>query len=108
MATKKSYITEDLEFAELQLATWKQYIVDNPIDKITDRRGEKEMPNGQIAKNAILSTKEQIIKSVQDMMEKYLRMLTVVDELRSREEAKQSKVRGNVVVPARMEHDTTI
>ena len=105
MATKKTYITEDLEFAELQLASWKQYILDNPIDKITDRRGEKEMPNGQIAKNAILSTKEQIIKSVQDMMEKYLRMLSVIDELRSREEAKQTKVRGNVTVPARMEHD---
>lgn len=106
MATKRnSFITAELEFAEFQLQSWKQYILDNPIDKIQDRRGEKELPNGQIAKNAILSTKEQIIKSVQDTMEKYLKMLAVVDELRSKEEEKLSKTRGGVVVPNRMKDE---
>ena len=105
MATKKSYITDDLEFAEIQLATWKRYVLDNPIDSAIDRRGEKEMPNGQIVKNAIIATKEQVIKSTEEMFERYLRLLPVIDELRTKEDAKQSKVRGNVVVPARMENE---
>lgn len=103
---KNSFITAELEFAEFQLQSWKQYILDNPIDKITDRRGEKELPNGQIARNAILSTKEQIIKSVQDTMEKYLKMLAVVDDLRAKEEAKSSNVRGGGTIPPRMQIDT--
>lgn len=98
----KNYITEDLDFAEYQIGTWKQFILDNPIDKITDRRGEKEMPNGQIVRNAIIATREQIIKTVQDTMEKYLRMMTVIQDLRCIEEAKAKTARAGLEIPARM------
>ena len=35
---KNSYITADLDFAEEQLASWKQWIKDNPYEKIEDRK----------------------------------------------------------------------
>jgi hypothetical protein len=101
MATKKnSYISADLEFAEAQLTTWKKYIEENPIDKIEDRWGKKEMPKGGHTW-VVTSTAEQQIKCVQDTMVKYLQMLEVVDKLREREDAKM-EARGNVDVPHRM------
>lgn len=98
----KSYITDDIDFAEAQLKSWKQFILDNPVSEATDRRGEKEMPNGQIVKNAIIATRESVIKCVQDTMEKYIRLLPVIDELRTREEAKKKTARAGAVIPERM------
>jgi hypothetical protein len=93
MAVKKNnYITAELDFAETQLEDWKKYIESNPIDKIEDRWGKKEMPKGGYA-HVVTATAEQQIKCVQDTLTRYLQLLEVVDNLRSKEEAK-IEVRG--------------
>jgi hypothetical protein len=102
MAGKQNnYITAELDFAELQLQGWRQYIEDNPIDKITDRWGKKEMPKGGFAM-VVTSTAEQQIKCVQETLTKYLQLLEVVNNLREKEEAKK-EARGNSSVPPRMQ-----
>lgn len=102
MATtkKNSYISAELDFAELQLQGWRDYIEANPVDKITDRWGKKEMPKGGYA-HVVTATAESQIKCVQDTLTKYLQLLEVVDKLREKEEAKQG-ARGGKAVPHRM------
>lgn len=101
MATKKnSYITVDLEFAEMQLQQWKDYMEMNPINEIKDRWGMKEMPKGGHTW-VVTASAEQQIKCVQDTLAKYLQMLEVVDRLRESEEKKQ-EARGDMSVPHRM------
>lgn len=101
MAVKKnSYISAELDFAETQLHTWREYIENNPIDKIEDRWGKKEMPKGGYAM-VVTATQEQQIKCVQDTLTKYLQLLEVVDKLREKEEAKQ-EARGGKAIPHRM------
>ena len=88
MAKKtNSYISAELEFAELQLKGWRKYMEDNPIDQIEDRWGKKEMLRGGHTM-VVTSTREAQIKCVQDTMAKYLQLLEVVDKLREKEEAK--------------------
>ena len=101
MAKKNSYIGTELEFAEFQLSTWKKYIEDNPIDKIEDRWGKKEMPKGGYAW-VVTATSEQQIKCVQDTLTKYLQLLEVVEKLREKEELKK-EARGSGKVPYRMQ-----
>ena len=91
---RNNYITAELEFAETQLRNWREYIEQNPIDKIEDRWGRKEMPKGGFAM-VVTSTAEQQIKCVQDTLTRYLQLLEVVDRLRKVEEAK-IETRGNV------------
>jgi len=43
---KNNYTKIELEFAEEQLAQWKKYMEDNPLDKLEERWGKKEMPKG--------------------------------------------------------------
>lgn len=85
-----SYISHELDFAEKSLKQWKKYIDDNPIDKAEDRWGMKEMPKGGVAK-VVVATREQVIKSIQDTMQKYLQLLEVVDNLREKEALKMTK-----------------
>ena len=94
MATKKvnNYITAELDFAEQQLFNWRKYIEENPIDKIEDRWGKKEMPKGGQAWVVTASAEAQI-KCVQDTLAKYLQLLEVVEKLREKEEAKL-EIRG--------------
>lgn len=102
MAVKKnSYISADLEFAETQLQTWREYIETNPIDKIKDRWGMKEMPKGGHTW-VVTASAEQQIKCVQDTLAKYLQMLEVIDRLREVEE-KKKEARGGADVPLRMQ-----
>jgi hypothetical protein len=102
MATKKnSYISVDLEFAEQQLQTWREYIEANPINEIKDRWGMKEMPKGGHTW-VVTASAEQQIKCVQDSLAKYLQMLEVIDKLREAEEKKQ-EARGDAEVPLRMQ-----
>lgn len=102
MATKKNnYIGIDLEFAESQLEEWKQYMLANPIDKIEDRWGKKEMPKGGYTL-VVTSTREQQIKCVQDTLGKYLQMLEVIDRLREAEE-KNKIARGGGEISKRMQ-----
>lgn len=93
-AKKNNYIDVELEFAEQQLASWKSYIEENPIEKIDDRWGKKEMPKGGYAW-VVTATKEQQVKSIQETLERYLKLSAIVKELREKEEAKQVSVRGN-------------
>ena len=97
---KNNYISAELDFAELQLQGWRDYIEANPVDKIEDRWGKKEMPKGGFA-YVVTATKEQQIKCVQDTLTKYLALLEVVDKLREKEEAKQ-EARGGKSIPHRM------
>jgi hypothetical protein len=94
MATKKnSYISAELDFAEKQLQSWREYIDANPVDKIVDRWGKKEMPRGGHTW-VVTATAEQQIKCVQDTLAKYLQLVEVVEKLREKEAAK-IEVRGN-------------
>lgn len=92
---QNSYITAELDFAELQLKNWKDYIEGNPINTLEDRWGKKEMPKGGYAW-VVTATAEQQIKCVQDTLTKYLQLLEVVDRLREKEESKTKQVRGGV------------
>jgi hypothetical protein len=98
---KNNYITAELDFAELQLEGWKQYIEDNPIPNIKDRWGIKEMPKGGQTW-VVTATAEAQIKCVQDTLAKYLQLLEVVNNLREKEEAKK-EARGTAEVPPRMQ-----
>jgi len=102
MAVKKNnYITAELKFAELQLKGWREYIEANPINALEDRWGKKEMPKGGFAW-VVTATAEQQIKCVQDTLTKYLQLLEVVDNLRSKEEAK-IETRGKVELGSQAE-----
>ena len=85
---KNNYISAELDFAELNLKQWKDYIESNPIDKVEDRWGKKEMPKGGHTW-VVTATKEQQIKCVQDTLTKYLQLLEVVDRLRQQEAKKE-------------------
>jgi hypothetical protein len=94
MAVKRNnYILAELDFAETQLENWKEYIEINPIDKIEDRWGRKEMPKGGYA-HVVTATAEQQIKCVQDTLTRYLQLLEVVNRLRKQEEQDKIEVRG--------------
>jgi len=75
MASKQNnYITAELDFAESQLVTWKEYIEANPLAQIVDRWGKKEMPRGGYAW-VVTAAIEQQIKCIQDTLTKYLQLL---------------------------------
>ena len=102
MATKKqnNYISAELDFAEQSLQQWREYIEANPLDKIEDRWGKKEMPKGGQTW-VVTATKEQQIKCAQDTLTKYLQLVEVVNKLREVEETKK-EARGSASVPHRM------
>lgn len=102
MATKKdNYINADLAFAEEQLAQWRIYLENNPINEIKDRWGKKEMPKGGQTW-VVTASAEQQIKCVQDTMVRYLELLRKVDELREKEQAKV-ETRGKAEMSAQAE-----
>ncbi len=102
MAKKaNNYISAELDFAETSLKQWRDYIEANPLDKLDDRWGKKEMPKGGFTM-VVTSTNEQQIKCVQDTLAKYLQLLEVVNNLREKEEAKK-EARGSGTVPPRMQ-----
>lgn len=104
MATKKnSFVSADLDWAEVQLATWKNYIDANPIHELKERIVWKEVRGG--GQMPIVSeTIGQQIKTLTDLMTKYLQLLEVVDQLREKEAVKK-EVRGGGDVPFRMNKD---
>lgn len=95
MATKKNnYITAELEWSEVQLATWKEYIDTHPLHLLKDRIEWKPTSKGG-AMPMVIASIEQQGKFIQETMKNYLSLLEVVDKLREREEAKL-EIRGNV------------
>lgn len=96
MATRKkeTFISVELDWAEEQLASWKQYVDANPLHKLTDRIEWKPTARGGTMPMVIASVEQQG-KFIQETMKNYLALLEVVDKLREKEEAKVD-VRGNV------------
>jgi hypothetical protein len=104
MATKKinSYINTELDWAEEQLASWKQYIDANPIHKLKDRIEWKPTSRGGSMPMVIASIEQQI-KAISDLMTRYLALLEVVDKLREKEEAKV-QIKGDSEVNGMMQN----
>lgn len=95
MATTKktTYINAELDWAEEQLSSWKQYVDANPLHQLKDRIEWKPTSKGGMLPMVIASIEAQG-KFIQETMKNYLALLEVVDKLRKIEEAK-IEVRGN-------------
>jgi len=102
MAKKaNNYITAELDFAEEQLASWKLYVLANPINELKDRIEWKPTKGGGTMPMVVASIEQQG-KFLQDTMKNYLSLLEVVNNLREKEEAKK-EARGSGTVPHRMQ-----
>lgn len=101
MAKKSIYIEAELDFAEEQLAKWKQYIDENPYNEVEDRKELMKTKTGG-AYYAVVQTKEAIQKALRDTMKEYLLLLKEVNTMREAEEAKK-EARGSGTVPHRMQ-----
>lgn len=100
MATKKNnYITQDLDWAEEQLMSWKAYIDANPLHEMKDRIEWKPTARGGTMPMVIASIEAQG-KFIQETMKNYLSLLEVVNRLREADEAKKVESRGKQEVTA--------
>lgn len=81
-----TYIDVDLEWAEEQLRTWKDYIDNNPISELEDRY--------DLDGRRVVSNIEQQGKYIQETMKNYLSLLREIDSLREKEDEKEKKIRG--------------
>lgn len=96
MAVKKTtYVNAELDWAEEQLSSWKQYVDANPMHTLKDRIEWKPTAKGGMLPMVIASIESQG-KFIQETMKNYLALLEVVDKLREKEEAKAVPVRGDV------------
>jgi len=87
MAKKKStYVDLELEWAEKQLAEWKDFINDNPINELEDRY--------DIEGKRVVAKIEDQSDHIQGLLKNYLLLLKEVDGMREREELKELKIRG--------------
>lgn len=94
MAAKKSiYVEAELEWAEKQLLEWKDYIDKRPLESLRDREGQKTTMRGGVIPYVIASIEDQG-KFIQLTMEKYLKLLAEVNNMRAIEEEKKIKARG--------------
>lgn len=101
MAIKKTtFIDIELEWAEKQLGTWKEYIDKNPINELQDRVEYKQTKTGGLMP-MVVSTIENQGKFIQETMKNYLSLLKEVDGMREKEEIKK-EARGSSNVPHRM------
>jgi uncharacterized protein YlxP (DUF503 family) len=99
--TKTTYINTELQWAETQLQSWKQYVDANPLHELKDRIEWKPTAKGGLLPMVIASIEAQG-KFVQETMKNYLALLEVVEKLREREESKK-EARGASTVPHRMQ-----
>lgn len=95
MATKKksTFIDVELEWAEAQLATWKEYVDSNPLHQLKDRIEWKPTARGGTMPMVVASIEQQG-KFIQDTMKNYLSLLKEVDMMREKEQLKKTAVRG--------------
>jgi hypothetical protein len=94
MAVKKNtYINTELDWAEEQLSSWKEYVDLNPLHQLKDRIEWKPTAKGGAMPMVIASIEAQG-KFVQETMKNYLALLEQVDKLREKEEAKKIETRG--------------
>lgn len=98
MATKKNnYISTELDWAEEQLATWRVYVTNNPINELKDRIEWKPTSKGGLLPMVIASIEAQG-KFIQETMKNYLSLLEVVNGLREKEEIKKASARGDATL----------
>jgi hypothetical protein len=90
---KTTYINTELEWAEQQLKSWKQYVDANPLHELKDRIEWKPTAKGGLLPMVIASIEAQG-KFIQETMKNYLALLEVVEKLREKEEAKV-EIRGS-------------
>lgn len=97
MAKKQNnYISTELDWAEEQLATWRQYVDQNPIHKLKDRIEWKPTRGGGTMPMVVASIEQQG-KFIQETMKNYLALLEVVDKLRQQEQQKiEARGKGEV------------
>ena len=89
----------ELEWAEVQLHNWREYIDANPIDLLTDRIEWVDGKYGLTPK--VIQSKENQIKSVQETLVKYLTLLKEVNEMREGREMRVA-AKGDIEIPHRM------
>lgn len=99
-AKKNSFITDDLEWAESQLTSWKAYVDANPLHELKDRVEWKPTSRGGSIPMVIASIEQQG-KFIQETMKNYLSLLEIVDRLREKEEMKK-EARNDSHIPERM------
>lgn len=103
MAVKKNtYVSAELDWAEAQLVSWKQYVDANPLHELKDRIEWKPTAKGGMLPMVIASIESQG-KFVQETMKNYLALLEQVDKLREKEEAKKIETRGGAELGAMAE-----
>lgn len=94
MAVRKTtYIDVELDWAETQLVSWKQYVDANPLHELKDRIEWKPTAKGGMLPMVIASIESQG-KFVQETMKNYLALLKEVDVMREKQEAKKVETRG--------------
>jgi len=101
MAVKKNTYSEvELDWAESQLASWKKFIDDHPVHEMKDRIEWKPTSKGGMLPMVISSIETQI-KSITELMQKYLLLLKEVDAMREiQEKPQEAKAGGDI--PHRM------
>jgi hypothetical protein len=92
-AAKKLFVGAELDWAEKQLAEWKDYIDSKPLVSLKDRVDYKPTAKGGVIPMVIASIEQQG-KFIQETMKNYLVLLKEVDNMRSMEEEKKIKARG--------------
>lgn len=96
MVKKNTYIDVELDWAEKQLASWKEYVDSHPINELTDR-----IHITSTGKVTVVATIEQQGKFIQETMKNYVSLLKDVQALRKVEQYKK-EARGSEKIPYRM------
>ena len=99
---KNTYIDVELDWAEQQLSSWKEYVDANPLHTLKDRIEWKPTAKGGMLPMVIASIESQG-KFVQETMKNYLALLEQVDKLREKEEAKKVETRGGAELSSQAE-----
>lgn len=101
MSGKKStYVNAELDWAETQLQSWREYVESHPFPELKDRIEHRPTAKGGLIPMVVASIEQQG-KFLQETMKNYLSLLEVVDKLREKEAAKK-EARGTGSVPHRM------
>lgn len=97
MATKKQiFIDIELQWAEKQLTSWKEYVDAHPFHTLKDRIEWKPMARGGSMPMVIASIEQQGT-FIQNTMKNYLALLKEVDAMREKESAKlESRGKGQI------------
>lgn len=103
MAVKKNnFLSDDLAFCRMQVDTWKKYIIDNPYDKVEDRKEPQVNKRTGGVYYAVVQAKETIQKALRDTSKDITIMLENIKRLELDEESKKKDVKGGEDRPERM------